>query len=272
MDIEKDVTGDRTTLASAGARGGTAPTRPEAWARWLRRVGIASLALSILAGAGVVIASGMPGAPVSLAPGARPPGQQEPPRWEVDAEASELVVVLHKAGLLRFLGHEHGILARDWSAEVRYDEDDLAASRIVVSVPAESLEIDSPEARAAAEVDPDGPEGEDLEEIRQKMVGPEQLDAASHPEIRFESDRIEADGDEGLRIHGTLSIRGQSRQVEVEATREVRDEGLRIRGELEIEHRDFGIEPVSIGGVVKVANEMDVRFAVLARPAVTDRR
>lgn len=181
-------------------------------------------------------------------------------------EASELVAILHKAGLLRFLGHEHGILARDWSAEVRWDEDDLAGSSIVVTVQAGSLEIDSPEARAAAAIDPDGPEDEDLVEIREKMVGPEQLDAGRHPEIRFESSRIEADGDGGLRIHGALTIRGRERQLEVPAR--IRREGgdLRVSGELEIEHRDFGIEPVSIGGVVKVANEIDIRFDVLARP------
>lgn len=194
-------------------------------------------------------------------------GQDEAPRWEVDTEASELVAVLHKAGLLRFLGHEHGVLARDWSAEVRYDEDDLAASSIVVTVPVGSLEIDSPEARAAADVDPDGPEDEDLEEIRRKMAGPEQLDAESHPEIRLESRRIEDDGDDGLRIHADLTIHGQTRRVEVEATREPGGDGMRIRGQFRIEHRDFGLEPVSIGGVVKVANEIDVRFDVLARPA-----
>ena len=36
----------------------------------------------------------------------------------VDYDRSTIVAVLHKAGLLRFLGHEHGILVNDWSAEV----------------------------------------------------------------------------------------------------------------------------------------------------------
>lgn len=231
-------------------------------ARWLQRVGTLALAALVAMGTAVAVTGGASGAPAR-----RSVGQEEAPRWEVDAEASELVAVLHKAGLLRFLGHEHGILARNWTAQVRWDRDDPAASSIVVTVPVQFLEIDSPEARAAADVDPDGPEGEDLEEIRDKMVGPEQLDAASYPEIRFESGRIEPDGDDGLRIHGTLSIHGHDREVEVPARITLEDGGLRVSGELEIEHRDFGIEPVSIGGVVKVANEIDIRFDVLARPA-----
>jgi hypothetical protein len=39
-----------------------------------------------------------------------------------------------------------------------------------------------------------------------------------------------------------------------------------MRGGFEIEQRDFGVEPVSIGGVVKVADGVDIAFEVFAAP------
>jgi hypothetical protein len=39
-----------------------------------------------------------------------------------------------------------------------------------------------------------------------------------------------------------------------------------MRCGFEIEQRDFGVEPVSIGGVVKVADGVDIAFEVFAAP------
>ena len=44
-----------------------------------------------------------------------------------------------------------------------------------------------------------------------------------------------------------------------------------MRGGFEIEQRDFGMEPVSIGGVVKVADEVGIAFEVFAAPGGTAR-
>lgn len=51
----------------------------------------------------------------------------------VDYERSMLVAKTGKAGLLRFLGHEHGIVPGSWSAQVRFDPEDLAGSRSTAS-------------------------------------------------------------------------------------------------------------------------------------------
>jgi len=187
---------------------------------------------------------------------------QEVQAQRVDTSRSSIVVVLHKAGLLRFLGHEHGILVKDWDAEIRYDPARPELTEVSVTVRVPTLEIDSPEARRLADIDPDGPNEEETAEIRDKMLSADQLDAATHPTITFVSSRVQPRGDRGLRLSGTLSLHGQSREIEVPVTIEPGADGVRVTGEFEIKQRDYGIKPVSIGGVVKVADKLDIKFDV----------
>lgn len=183
---------------------------------------------------------------------------------EVDYERSWIVAKLKKGGFLRFLGHEHGIVAGAWSAEVRYDAADLAASGIVVEIEVASLIVDSAAARRLAGVDPDGPSPSDIEEIEARMLSDEQLDATSFATIRFSSTSLQHRAENELRIDGTMTLRGVSREISVDATIEPVADGYVVRGGLAIGQRDFGIEPVSIGGVVNVANEVQIRFEVYA--------
>lgn len=186
---------------------------------------------------------------------------------EVDYARSHIVAKAKKAGLLRFLGDEHGVVPGAWSASVVFDEQDLEASAISVEVSVPELLVDTAEARALAGVDPDGPNDEDVAEIRAKMLSDEQLDAERFPLIRFESSRVRLRDEGRLQLEGTLTIHGISREVEIDADLESRDGGYVLRGGFEIKLRDFGIEPVSIGGVVKVANELEISFEIYAAPA-----
>jgi polyisoprenoid-binding protein YceI len=195
-------------------------------------------------------------------PPAAAPGAADP--LDVDYERSSLVAKINKGGLLRFLGHEHGVVPGDWSAEVSFDPNDLAGSSIVVAVSAPGLIIDSEPARRLAGVDPDGPTEAEVEEIRAKMLSDEQLDAETFPVIHFESNELRLDGDGELQIKGTLNLHGVARPVEVDADLESDGPGYVVRGSFEIGQKDFGIEPVSIGGVVKVDNKVEIRFEIFA--------
>jgi hypothetical protein len=55
----------------------------------------------------------------------------------------------------------------------------------------------------------------------------------------------------------------------VEIPLDVRRSGSEIhaRGEVEWRLRDLGVEPPSVGGVVKVANGFRMTFEIVARPA-----
>ncbi len=189
------------------------------------------------------------------------PPQQLSGAYDIDYERSSIVAKLKKGGLLRFLGHEHGVVPAEWSAEVVFDPDDASRSRIVMRIEAASLLIDTPAARALAGVDPDGPNDEEVAEIRAKMLSAEQLDVVAFPAIRFETTRLGlVDG--GLELHGELTIHGVTRAVDVETELRLEGDAWVVRGSLAIEQKDFGIEPVSIGGVVKVANTIEITFEI----------
>lgn len=209
----------------------------------------------VLAGVGPV---------ATAAPGA-PPAQAQ--QLVVDYQRSTLVAKTGRAGLLRFLGHEHGVVPGAWSAQVRFDPEDLAGSSIAVEVAASELVIDSERALRLAGIDGDGPDEEETAQIQVDMLSAKVLDVASFPRIRFRSSSLRLDSPSSLHVEGSLEIHGVERGVAFDAELEPDGEGWLMRGGFEIEQSSFGMEPVSIGGVVKVADELDITFEVRATPA-----
>lgn len=189
----------------------------------------------------------------------------EAPRLRIDTERSYLVAVTTRAGALGFLGHEHGVLAPEWEAEVRYDPADLASAQASVSVAVPALLVDTEMARRRARLG-EGPSSDEVDGIRERMLGADQLDADSHPAIRFVSETVEMVDPLHLRVSGTLTLHGISRPVETVMTVRPIEQFLLFHGELAIRQTDFGITPVSIGGVVKVGDEVRIRYAIWTLP------
>jgi len=180
--------------------------------------------------------------------------------WELDVEGSEVTVEVGRAGLLKFMGHEHIV-----SAPLK-----IGRVRMVVGDPgASSVELAFDSGRLAVE-DPEGPT-EDVPEVQERMSGPDVLDVAQYPLIAFLSHEVEGEevrpGVWELEVIGTLDLHGVAREVRAPVTLELSGESLEARGELEIRQKDFGISPVSVAGVVKVRNELRVRFAFRGVPA-----
>jgi polyisoprenoid-binding protein YceI len=197
--------------------------------------------------------------------------EAQPVAVEVVPGDSYLAVRLDKGGLFAFAGHQHGILATDWSADVCFDPKQPQSTSVKLTVATPALRIDSPEARRRAGLEPDnGPGDDDVVEIQQKMLAPENLAADGHPVIAFESRSARASRDSRLNLQGSLTIRGQTRQTAFPLDFE-RHPGGRVtfRGEVKLEQSDYGIKPVSIGGVVKVKDQVTTFFQVAGR--LTDR-
>lgn len=113
---------------------------------------------------------------------------------------------------------------------------------------------------------------------------PEWLDAKGHPDLTFTLDEVKLDLTGPLtfgatttgRIKGTFAIKGRKKAVEVpikvayvessDKLRKVRIEGnaLRIKGQLTLKLADFGVVPPDHLAGVKVAEEVEVRFALTA--------
>src|SRR5512134_1822782 len=167
--------------------------------------------------------------------------------YAVDATASRVRIHLGRAGLMKFLGHEHAIEAPLSQGRVEVVDGDPTRSRV-------ALRFESARLSVVPGSEPAG----DIPKVEERMRGPEVLEVTRYPEIRFASTSVRgpagADARFRLVVAGLLTLRGRSFPVEI-PLEVVRDgAGIAARGEVGLKLRDLGIEPPSVAGVVKVAN------------------
>ena len=206
-------------------------------------------------GFGVVFASLLACAPLAA----------EPVKLAVDHSRSLVVVRTYKGGLFGFLTeHEHGIMATEWSADICYDQEDPGASGVSLSISVNSLRIDTEEARRQAGLNPkSGPKPDDVRKIQKTMLAPENLAAEKYPQIRFRTTFVEQKGNNTLLLRGPLTIRRRTRTVSVPARVDRLEGGMtRFSGKVSLKQRDYGIEPASFGGLVKVKNKVELQFDI----------
>ena len=165
---------------------------------------------------------------------------------DIDTQKSVMTVRVFKSGLFSAFGHEHEI-----SAPIEH-------GTFNESQPAAELVVD---ARKMRVMDKEVSE-KDRAEIQETMLGPKVLDTRQFPEIRFHSTAVEPGGKGRWVVRGELSLHGQTRSLRLE----VQGEKGHYRGTAALKQRDFGIEPVSVGGgTVKVKDELRVEFEIVAK-------
>lgn len=129
--------------------------------------------------------------------------------------------------------------------------EDPAASHVEVTIEATSIDTNEPDRD---------------EHLRSADF----LDAENHPELRFESDRIERTGDDRFEVAGTLTIRGTSAPVrlDVEYLGLFEDpwgnEKAAFAGTTTLRRADWGMtwnQALETGGVL-VGKELDVELNV----------
>jgi hypothetical protein len=168
----------------------------------------------------------------------------------IDTQRSVLTIHVGKGGLLSAAGHEHWVRAPfsegsfnpNAPAHVEFKVD----ARALTVMPDEQLSADK-----QAEV--------------QKTMQTEVLESDKYPEILFRSTRIEQSQADHWLVTGDLSLHGQTRPIHVD----VRADGDAYKGSARFKQTDFGIRPVSVGGLVKVKNELDIQFTVVSNRSRT---
>ena len=179
----------------------------------------------------------------------------------IDPDTSRVTIHVGKAGLFRFAGHTHEVIAPAVSGEVHFSPDDPTRSSVY-------LEIDAASLRVTGRGEP----AEDVPEVQRVMLSDRVLDVARFPTIIFESrdlGLVEA-GAHALvvMIAGDLTLHGVTRPQIVKVAVEIQPDGVIAQGELEIKQTDFGIKPVGVpGGLVKSKNELEISFSLRAGPA-----
>jgi polyisoprenoid-binding protein YceI len=170
---------------------------------------------------------------------------------------SRAVIDVGKAGAFSFAGHTHEVEAPLKSGVVHFDPDAPAKSDV-------RLEFNA----AAMRVTGKGESTDDVPKVQETMTGEQVLDVKKYPSIVFESTSVTAKGvaqSLELTVAGRMTIHGVTKPVSAPVAVKIDGQSLTATGKFQIKQTDFGIKPISIGGVVKVKDELAITFTVVAR-------
>ncbi len=163
----------------------------------------------------------------------------------IDASHSRLTVHVGKTGFFSAASHNHEVAAPISKGEV--DESKPFSVWFDVNVAAMKV------------VDPDAPDS-DRAAVQERMLGPEVLDAANFHEIHFASERVENIGESRWRVHGQLTLHGQTKPIVLETSLE----NGHYRGTATVFQTNFGITPIKVaGGTIKVKDEVQIEFDIV---------
>jgi polyisoprenoid-binding protein YceI len=181
--------------------------------------------------------------------------------YEVDPNASHVVINVDKGGLLSFAGHTHEVLAPVAAGMVVFDPDDLSTASVRVEFETSALRVSGR-----------GEPADDVPTVQRTMESERVLDVSRFPRMTFISRTmrlVDRRGDRlRVNVEGDLTLHGVTRQERSVVTAELAPNTLTVAGKLAIRQTDFGIEPVTAGaGTVRVKDQLNVEFTLVARPA-----
>jgi polyisoprenoid-binding protein YceI len=212
--------------------------------------------------------SPLPAEPPAVAiPSTTEPAAQHGKRYIIDAQASEIRLLVYRDGPMARVGHNH-VMNGQVNGELDVS-DSAAASSFKLDIPVASFTVDDPALRAE--------EGEDFSATvsdparkgtRDNMLGADVLDASHFALIRIESESMT-----GPRwnpaVNARITVRDKTSVVKFPAAVIERPDALTVIATFRVLQTDLGITPYSIlGGAVRVRDAIDIRVRLVARPAV----
>lgn len=170
----------------------------------------------------------------------------EAPLWNVE-EGSRIGFVAQQSGAAI-----EGRFAR-FTAEIRFDPDNLEGSRVAVDIEVASVDTQSSDRDAT---------------IRSAPL----FDAATWPRARFEAERFEQTGPDSYAAHGRLTMRDVTREVVLPFSLVIADHPgdpaalqAKATGELPVMRLDYGIGQGEWQDTSVVGNEVLIQIEILAR-------
>lgn len=243
-----------------------------------KNLGIGALTL-VLAACGALQARRP--APITPETPASPMEQGAPATiYHVDETASELRILVYRAGPLARLGHNHVMVNRRLRGAVNLAAA-AGASSFWLNVPCAAFTVDDAQARAeegadfAADVQDDAKFG-----TLQNMLSAAVLDAAEFPTITVKSVAVahhqDATGAAGAThaagATGTLvasvavAVAGHEATIDVPFALQIDSDRLSATGTLELRQSVLGLTPYSLMlGALQVQDQMTIKFKIVAR-------
>jgi polyisoprenoid-binding protein YceI len=177
--------------------------------------------------------------------------------FTVDPAQSYALIEVGKTGLLAVAGHTHEVRA-PVTGTVAFDSEDPSRSTV-------RLDINASELKVTGKGDPPA----DVPEVQRVMLSSQVLDVERYPKILFQSTAVKVTSRTGatldLAVTGTLALHAITRSLSVAVRVTPAAHALSAGGRFTIKQTDYGITPISVGGVVKVKDALDITFDVVAR-------
>jgi hypothetical protein len=190
----------------------------------------------------------------------------EPARhYRIDAERSQVLILVYRDGPMARLGHNHVLSLRGLSGYVSMLSGDVGES-FSLQFPVAAMSVDEPALRAeqgddfSAAVDAASIDG-----TREHMLSEKLLDAMRFPNIRVRSQELRAEGDHWIATL-QITVRDHVSMVEAPVALVANQEQVSASGEFDLTHAQLGLTPYSVGlGALRVAETIHVRYRLLAQ-------
>lgn len=134
---------------------------------------------------------------------------------------------------------------RKFSAQLAFDPAKPAAARVAIDVDLASIDTGSSEGDS-------------------EVAGKQWFDTKAHPTARFVSSTVKPLGGNRYEVGGTLTIKGRSREVATTASFTPQGNTAAFDGAFVLKRADFAIGEGPWADFGTVANEIQIRFRILA--------
>jgi polyisoprenoid-binding protein YceI len=161
-------------------------------------------------------------------------------QWTLQPRESKLTFVGTQAGA------EFEAAFQRFTADIRFDPQDLAGSRFDVKI--DMASVDSKDSERDDTV-----KGDELFAVKQ------------FPSAHYLAERFTAKGGNKFAAAGKLTLRNVTREVPIEFTFEKKDGGAWLKGSAQLKRLDFGVGQGDWKDTETVANEVKVNFVLLLK-------
>jgi polyisoprenoid-binding protein YceI len=182
-----------------------------------------------------------------------------PRSYTIDSSRSSATIEVGKSGVFSFAaGHTHEVMAPAISGTVTVDTDDPARSNVRVTIDASALRVTGK-----------GESAGDVPKVQETMLSAQVLDVQRYPKITFTSTSVAVETQTtatlDVVVTGQLTLHNVTHSIVVPVT--VRKDGnaLAATGHFPVKQTEYGIKPVSVGGVVSVKDVVNVSFTITGR-------
>jgi polyisoprenoid-binding protein YceI len=179
--------------------------------------------------------------------------------YTIDPGRSRATIEVGKSGALSFAaGHRHEVLASGIAGTMTVDPADPARSTGRVTIDASALKVSGK-----------GEPADDVPKVQETMAGPQVLDVEHYQTITFVITSIAVKTSQETSLDGVvtgrLTLRDVTRSITVPVAARLEGQTLIATGRFALKQTDYGIKPVSVGGVVSVKDALNISFDIVAR-------